>query len=561
MINKVLSKWWARIFLVVAVVVGGYYTVNAYVDYQEKHMNYAAFDPFYQCETTPKNARLGTVQLDKFAYLYKPWRNASLTQSQKQDIVQHSQMLALLDDIQVALSEHFSYYNKQLKGDDLLATWRASLPDSMSRWEFHSQLMKTMARFGDGHASVSNRYAYEQLFYFPYTLFRTAQGVVLLNQDKELQYPETPYLTHIDGKPLSHWYELARPYVTDGSDTYVQRKLLKTIRYLSLLRAEGGYAPSDTVILTMASVPPSLQQQGQGIVRQEYAVPLADRQQSSRGPRYNGGMGIPDNIAYIEVPKFVNPEWDDIPETIMTLYGHTLLWWHGNADALILDIRHNGGGNRYFIDKILSRWVQDDHLVNVARVRQSQWNKGQGCTNLYATSESLENRYLQPYDSLTENQKQLADAWHDKTGIARQKQDGFGDWHYFFVHGDKTNIIRPIVVLTSPRNFSAADIFLGGAKGLPHVTIMGTDSSGGSARSRFAKIGEDDGVNKDTYGAYKVFLKFGTIDSRQPDGRYYDGVGVQADVPLPILTLDQIKKRQDPIVQQAVKTLQQKLKQ
>ena len=52
---------------------------------------------------------------------------------------------------------------------------------------------------------------------------------------------------------------------------------------------------------------------------------------------------------------------------------------------------------------------------------------------------------------------------------------------------------------------------------LPHVTLMGTASGGGSARSRIYEIGE-------------LEVKLATMASYQPNGRLFDGVGVSPDV-------------------------------
>ena len=66
------------------------------------------------------------------------------------------------------------------------------------------------------------------------------------------------------------------------------------------------------------------------------------------------------------------------------------------------------------------------------------------------------------------------------------------------------------------RCFSATDVFLAGLKQLDGVTLMGTPSGGGSARS----------VSFDL-GAARVRLA--SMASFQPDGQLFDGNGVQPD--------------------------------
>lgn len=78
---------------------------------------------------------------------------------------------------------------------------------------------------------------------------------------------------------------------------------------------------------------------------------------------------------------------------------------------------------------------------------------------------------------------------------------------------------QPIVVLMDSKCFSATDIFLSALKGWRNVTLVGTPSSGGSARrvsfdlpDRSAKI------------------SLASMASFQPDGQLCDGNGVQPDI-------------------------------
>ncbi|MGD1916086.1 MAG: S41 family peptidase, partial [Phycisphaerales bacterium] len=87
----------------------------------------------------------------------------------------------------------------------------------------------------------------------------------------------------------------------------------------------------------------------------------------------------------------------------------------------------------------------------------------------------------------------------------------------------------PVVVLMDEGCFSATDFLLGALKGLPRVTLMGMPSSGGSARSR--------GHDIDSLGAT---VKLASMVSYMPDGRLYDGNGIQPDVLVPIEPFDLI---------------------
>ena len=82
---------------------------------------------------------------------------------------------------------------------------------------------------------------------------------------------------------------------------------------------------------------------------------------------------------------------------------------------------------------------------------------------------------------------------------------------------------KPVVVLMNSKCFSATDIFLDGLKNIPNVVLMGTPSGGGSARSVTLRLGN-------------FSVRLASMASFKPDGRLFDGNGIQPDIridPLP----------------------------
>lgn len=77
----------------------------------------------------------------------------------------------------------------------------------------------------------------------------------------------------------------------------------------------------------------------------------------------------------------------------------------------------------------------------------------------------------------------------------------------------------PVAVLLDGRCFSATDVFLGAIERLPNVTLVGTASGGGSVRSEGAEI----------VGPPALRLRLASIASFRPDGRAYDGAGIEPD--------------------------------
>ena len=100
--------------------------------------------------------------------------------------------------------------------------------------------------------------------------------------------------------------------------------------------------------------------------------------------------------------------------------------------------------------------------------------------------------------------------------------DGFSEWHYFVLGrtGDAAeyHYDMPVVILSDAGCFSATDIFLGALEVLPDMTLVGTASSGGSARSQRFRL--DLGIE----------VRCASKASFRPDGRLYDGRRIEVDV-------------------------------
>ena len=99
----------------------------------------------------------------------------------------------------------------------------------------------------------------------------------------------------------------------------------------------------------------------------------------------------------------------------------------------------------------------------------------------------------------------------------------FSDWHVLVLDpGDNPGAYRyegGVVVLMDEGCFSATDIFLGALAELPGVTLLGRPSGGGSARSR-----------QFTLPNSGLTVQLASMASFRPDGRLYDGRGIEPDV-------------------------------
>ncbi len=197
----------------------------------------------------------------------------------------------------------------------------------------------------------------------------------------------------------------------------------------------------------------------------------------------------------------------------------------GGTDGLVVDVRDNGGGSRDALRVLYSYLVgpkDPPRVVTTAVFR----------THKIHEEDHLTNRFMYRAD---------ADVWTKRERIAiaafartfkpewKPPKSQFSDRHYMvlgrLVDPGIFHYKKPVVLLMNAKCFSATDIFLSGLKGLKNVTLLGTPSGGGSARSESIPLGET-----------PFRLRIGTMVSFQADGRLFDGNGVRPDVviePLP----------------------------
>jgi hypothetical protein len=337
--------------------------------------------------------------------------------------------------------------------------------------------------------------------YAPFLCAWSSRGLVAFKPDRRgFVDPAHPIVVSIDSVPVERWIEAAQRTIPEGSASMRRERAARALRYVGYLRRELGLPARPAIELELAPAG--------GGESARVSLVLA-----SECPRF--GVWPPDgqfltatDLVYLRIPEMTDDAAGKAREWALKARGRR---------GLILDVRGNGGGSRAVaraLIPLLMRPGSEPRVCNAAAPRlgpdQSQVR-------------DLSDRWLYPA------------AWPDWTSAERAAIERFtagvhpepppdsgvfGAWHYFVLSpAAEGEPLPPAVVLMDAGCFSATDVFLAAAKGLPGVTLMGTPSSGGSGAARSIKLGQSG-----------IRLRLSSMASYQPDGRLFDGHGVEPDV-------------------------------
>jgi C-terminal processing protease CtpA/Prc len=203
-------------------------------------------------------------------------------------------------------------------------------------------------------------------------------------------------------------------------------------------------------------------------------------------------------------------------------------WIQGQRDArgAIIDIRDNGGGSRLPLLTLLPHVLSADASPVVVTAGKLKLPAECLMTACPAPEEGyLADRFMRPLHGFVEGTSERAalDLWLPTFKPEwTPPEGGFSDWHYLVISPDADPVFerKPVIVLMNNANFSASDIFLSGFKGRENVLLMGTSSSGGSAR-RVEHVLPNSGLAVSLATLASFQARYSTL---------YDGVGIRPDL-------------------------------
>ncbi|MEO1533964.1 MAG: S41 family peptidase [Planctomycetota bacterium] len=423
---------------------------------------------------------------------------------------------ASLDALADVIHERHAYATlRNIDLDRAVAVERHRLGEFASKSEVRLAAQRIVSQLGDGHASVEDWTEARNAVpgRLPFLLASAEGGVAAFaSRSGGLLDERHPFAVSIDGRPLDDWIAAVAPYVPAGSPQLVRERSLRLLRYFGFARAQTGMVPAPQVTIRLRS--------SDGDSETEMTMELVDRRTLyGVWPRtVSGQLGA--RIAMLRLPSMQPPSGRPSDDVWQRELRDELVRLTRNASGLIIDVRGNGGGRRLPILAIMPMLMEVGGEPVVVNAAQARLWPGQPHAR---PGGYLDNRFLWP------------ESWEGWTGAERAAIERFkagfepqwtapagtmSEWHYMVVSPGDAELPRfdgPVVVLMDEVCFSATDIFLAALGELPHVTLVGTPSAGGSAKSR-------------DHEAMGLEVTLASMASYQPSGQMYDGNGVQPDI-------------------------------
>lgn len=427
-----------------------------------------------------------------------------------------------LEDIETfttALNDQFAYLQlreidlrKSLK-QEIRRQYSKGFTDRVPPSDLLVILQRTLTQFGDGHASVRSDYFRpgEMKPFLPFLLSESDGKVVAYHSNRKgLLHPEFPYLLSIDGRPIEDCIADVTPYITAGSPQLVRRRALGSLRSLMMWRRIETSDFGDVDVMMRTALPVVLTSRDGKKTHAMNTTPT-DRKPTYREWPRTASRLLDDNLGYLRLSRMNNDATEEVYRWMPRFR---------DTGGLIIDVRGNGGGSRSALLALAGFLVgegphEGPWVGNFAVYRKSSKFK----------DDHLALRFMQRLDSKEWTSKQRSVI---RKTFARFKPewkvpDGFSKWHALLLdrtdHPQEYHYTKKVVILSDAGCFSATDIFLGALKIHPRVTLMGTASSGGSARSMSFGLPHS-----------QIEVRCASMASFRPNGMLYDGRGVEVDI-------------------------------
>ncbi len=417
-------------------------------------------------------------------------------------------------------------------------------PDPLPTKELANALTAIVAPFGDGHASVSGVRSMGRGA-LPCLLHEVDDIVIASSADRtQLLAPDHPRVLAIDGREIESWIDSQRAFINAGSEHYVRRQALRALREINDVRDLMGMRTSGSATLTLASLTDVAD-------TRDVELTLVSRRATygtwpPRPLHHVTEMNTGQRIGTLSIPAMDADLVDAMHDVLTAL---------ADCDAWIIDVRGNGGGSRAHLLGLAPYLLAPGATPLVGNIAAYRLHPDRDDDHLVA-------RFMVRSDTpeLTAEQRAAIDrAARSFKPEWTPPAEKFSAWHYLLL--DRKNadartfhFTGPVALLTDAGCFSATDIFVGALTVLDAVEVIGAPTGGGSARSQTFTLPRSG-----------LSVRCASMASFRPDGRLYDGRGIEVDIPVRVTAEDHLidsdtgMAQHDAVRARAIERLEERL--
>lgn len=418
---------------------------------------------------------------------------------------------------------NYVYFNKidNEKWESDYKSFIQEVQATKNDYDYYRLLQKFCAKLKDGHTNIwfpeaIANHIYNGEFGNYKLVLKNIDGkaiIIRVNKSKKDEIPVGTEIVEVNGFSTKEYINrYVKPYISTSTDHILDNQsvseLLKapkgTVYNLKLRNPDG-----ETFSLKLITEK----------VTEKEIYPIVEKKELL------DFKWLDDKIAYIGLNSFSNPK-------ISSLFAAKLPEIK-KAKKLIIDLRHNGGGNSNTGLQILKYLTNDDQLQSSkssSRLHIATYKAWGLAYNLQAKDTA---------QGSAENRKLLSQVYLTTKG---------NNFHKFPQYTAENNVkkservVIPTVLLIGNYTASAAEDFLISADNQKHMVKIGTPTYGSTGQPMLFDLpGGGMGricTKKDTY----------------PDGKEFVGYGVQPDVLVKKTYQDYIQDK-DPVLDKAIKHL------
>jgi hypothetical protein len=416
-------------------------------------------------------------------------------------------------DSALAVLDHWAAY-ATVNGYDYrrhVDSLRAALPSPVSVRALGLALRELIGRLQDAHSDVElpdgEDFEGEDGAELPFPVAVVGGKVVALARDRaEPLVPSHPYLAALHDVPLSRLLDLAGARYRGHAPQRFLSRAARALEDVDFLLELAGVRRDGALRVTLSD----------GTRDTTLRIETGRTQGSLPEPIGFAGDVLFRRVAYLRIPRMVSRGEAGFEMVRAAMESREF----EASEALILDVRGNGGGSRDLLEYLLPYFIAAPLVYNAAMPVGD--TAGLAARGLVAPDDPG----LEPAAraAAQEFARTFQPRWTVGSGRVRDRL-------FVAVARDEPTRFewgtRPVIVLMDAWSFSATDVFLGALDELPHVTLLGTPSGGGSGRSRGFRLPRSG-----------IELTVSTMASFRPDGTLYDGLGIQPDVLVERTVLD-----------------------